>query len=214
MDYAKNINQSSLMAYARTPDDGLTQAFAGMVLSIARAGATQPNLPMGVSRERFVGLLDGYFPGALEALFGNFDLSADESGCPGLRSDEMDDLLALLLEHRSNGADHTAWLAYAIAAGCMGDGHLYHDMGLPDRQALSNLLRQNFTTLFVKNSGNMKWKKFFYKQLCERAEVNMCRAPSCQVCDDYQKCFGPEDGTGLSALSVASGRELREAESV
>lgn len=211
MDYAKNFNQSSLMAYAKTPADGLTQAFAGLVLSIARAGAALPALPMGVSRERFGRLLEGYFPGALEALFEDFDLSADESGCPGLRSDEMDDLLALLLEHRSSDAEHTTWLAYAIAAGCMGDGHLYHDMGLPDRQALSNLLMQNFTALFEKNSGNMKWKKFFYKQLCERAEVNMCQAPSCQVCHDYLKCFGPEDDTGLAALSIISNRGPRQA---
>jgi len=211
MDYAKNLNQSSLMAYAKTPADGLTQAFAGMVLSIARAGATLPNMPMGVSRDRFGRLLEGYFPGALEALFEDFDLSAEESCCPGMRSDEMDDLLALLLEHRSNDAEQTTWLAYAIATGCLGEGHLYQDMGLPDRQALSHLLRQNFTALFEKNSGNMKWKKFFYKQLCERAEVNMCKAPSCQVCDDYQKCFGPEDDTGLASLSIISNRGPRQA---
>lgn len=206
MDYARNINQNTLMAYARTPADALTQAFAGMVLAIAKEGEALPGLPMGISRERFGRLLNDYFPGALESLFENFDFSEDESCCPGLRSEEIDDLLTLLLEHRSNDAEHTTLLAYAVAAGCMGAGHLYHDMGLPDRQALSSLLRQNFATLFEKNSGNMKWKKFFYKQLCERAEVNMCKAPSCQVCDDYVKCFGPEDDTGLAALSAISQR--------
>jgi nitrogen fixation protein NifQ len=39
----------------------------------------------------------------------------------------------------------------------------------------------------------MKWKKFFYKQLCEREGVNACKAPSCAACDDYSKCFGSED---------------------
>ena len=66
-------------------------------------------------------------------------------------------------------------------------------MGLTGRQALSDLLQQNFTALHDKNVGNMKWKKFFYKQLCERAEVNLCKAPSCQVCADYRSCFGPEE---------------------
>lgn len=194
MDYAKILDRNLLMTYAKAPDDGLTQAFAGMILSAARAGALPPDLALGADRERFVRLVDGYFPGAWEALFGD-DVSAGEAICPGLRTDEIDDLLALLLEYRSNEAEHTTWLAQAIAAGCMGGGHLYHDMGLPNRQALSDLLKQNFTALYEKNTGNMKWKKFFYKQLCERAEVNMCRAPSCSVCNDYHGCFGPEEET-------------------
>ena len=65
-------------------------------------------------------------------------------------------------------------------------------MGLPNRDVLSQLLRRYFTTLYEKNIGNMKWKKFFYKQLCEQAKVMLCKAPSCQVCTDYTACFGPE----------------------
>jgi hypothetical protein len=71
--------------------------------------------------------------------------------------------------------------------------------------ARSILLRQNFTTLYDKNNGNMKWKKFFYKQLCDRAEMNLCKAPSGQVCSDYRQCFGPEDAGGLSPSSGAGG---------
>ncbi|HEX9173204.1 MAG TPA: nitrogen fixation protein NifQ, partial [Telluria sp.] len=95
----------------------------------------------------------------------------------------------------------TEWLAYAIASGCMGGNHLYEDMGLPNRQALSDLLNRHFTALFVKNAGNMKWKKFFYKQLCDRARVSTCKAPSCQACADLDACFGPEDDTGLAVLA-------------
>jgi nitrogen fixation protein NifQ len=46
----------------------------------------------------------------------------------------------------------------------------------------------------------MKWKKFFYKQLCDRAEVKMCPAPSCQVCNDYQNCFGSEEDESALAM--------------
>jgi nitrogen fixation protein NifQ len=122
----------------------------------------------------------------------------------------MQDLIALFLAHRSSEREETTWLAYAIAAGCMGGNHLWQDMGLTDRQALSELLSRNFTTLHDKNSGNMKWKKFFYKQLCDRAEVNLCKAPSCQVCSDYRSCFGPEDASGPAALSGDSGRTASE----
>lgn len=192
MDYAKILNQDFLMTYAGDPSDGLTQAFAGMILSAARAGILPYDLPVGLSRERFTRLLDRYFPGAWEALFEAYDKPEGGPACLGLRTEEIDDLLMLLLENCSNEDEHTVWLAYAIAAGCLGDNHLYQDMGLPDRQALSDLLSQNFTALYEKNNGNMKWKKFFYKQLCERAEVNLCKAPSCSVCNDYHVCFGPE----------------------
>jgi nitrogen fixation protein NifQ len=65
-------------------------------------------------------------------------------------------------------------------------------MGLPSRAVLSQLMRHYFTTLYYRNSANLKWKKFFYKQLCDRAEVRVCKAPSCGVCSDYAACFGPE----------------------
>ena len=115
------------------------------------------------------------------------------AGCAALRADEYEDVLALLLEYRNDGSAETTWLAGAVAAACMGDNHLWQDLGLANRQELSDLLQTHFPLLYAKNTGNMKWKKFFYKQLCERAEIRACRAPSCAVCADYKACFGPED---------------------
>jgi nitrogen fixation protein NifQ len=108
------------------------------------------------------------------------------------RAIEQHDLLALLLEHRSDDTDETRWVAHTVATACLGENHLWQDMGLPNRDALSALLRRHFRTLVELNTQNMKWKKFFYKQLCNRAEVSICKAPSCGVCVDYAKCFGPE----------------------
>jgi len=108
------------------------------------------------------------------------------------RLEELDDLLDLLLEHRADNSDETHDMAHFVAESCMGDNHLWQDMGLPDRDALNALMRTHFPTLHAKNTGNMKWKKFFYKQLCERAEIFICKSPSCGVCVDYDKCFGPE----------------------
>ncbi len=107
----------------------------------------------------------------------------------------------LLPAHGGDAGESTEWLAYAIASACMGANHLYQDMGLPTRQALSDLLWQHFPALYAKNSDNMKWKKFFYKQLCDRAQVQVCKAPSCQVCTDFDACFGPEDDSGFAALA-------------
>ena len=43
------------------------------------------------------------------------------------------------------------------------------------------------------NTGDMKWKKFLYRQFCSREGIYVCPAPSCGVCKDYAKCFGPEN---------------------
>ena len=51
----------------------------------------------------------------------------------------------------------------------------------------------NFPGLARANSGDMKWKKFLYRQLCSSEGIYVCPAPSCGVCKDYAKCFGPEN---------------------
>jgi len=213
MDMRVQVTHEQLMTYARQPDDVLTHAFAGAVRT-AFSQSVFPALFFGLTETQFGCLLDRYFPGAWRDLFATAGLFDEQAPCPSFREDEIKDLVALLLDHRASDREEVTWLAYALATGCMGSNHLWQDMGLTGRQALSDILRNNFTALHDKNVGNMKWKKFFYKQLCDRAEVNLCKAPSCQVCDDYQKCFGPEDASGLAALSVASGRAAREAESV
>jgi nitrogen fixation protein NifQ len=108
------------------------------------------------------------------------------------QSDEFFDLLELLREHRRDDSAETAQVARAIASACAGQNHLWEDMGLPNRDVLTQLMRHYFTTLYYKNTANQRWKKFFYKQLCDRAEARVCRAPSCGVCSDYSACFGPE----------------------
>jgi nitrogen fixation protein NifQ len=75
----------------------------------------------------------------------------------------------------------------------MGMDHLWQDLGVWSRKELSELLQRNFPTLAAKNTQDMKWKKFLYKQLCEQQGIHICRAPSCDVCVDYSKCFGAED---------------------
>lgn len=172
------LSGEELIAHARDPFDPLTQAFGGVIARFCG---------LGLSAAWQGKLMARYFPRAEETMSHRL-----YGGCPAFRSDEFQDLVDLLLEHRSDDSEETTWLAHAIATAAMGGDHLYQDMGLPDRQALSALLQRHFTTLFARNTGNMKWKKFFYKQLCERAEVMLCKAPSCGVCEDYAKCFGPE----------------------
>src|SRR5512135_2463932 len=110
---------------------------------------------------------------------------------PG-RMDEYEDLVALLLDHKSSMGSATADVAFWVAASCLGDNHLWQDMRLNSRDELSDIMRTHFRPLFEKNTRDMKWKKFFYKQICEREGFRLCKSPSCGVCVDYDKCFGPE----------------------
>ncbi len=179
-----------LMAAAADPADTATLAFGGVLTRFPVMGLDT------VARGR---LLRRYFPGADPAAVS----AIEDAGCPALPADEFDDLYALLMAHRSADGEESQWLACCVATACLGNNHLWQDMGLPNRGVLSELMRSYFTTLHDRNIGNMKWKKFFYKQLCEQAEVNMCKAPSCKVCTDYAKCFGPEEGAAANELVPA-----------
>src|ERR1035437_1523062 len=111
------------------------------------------------------------------------------------RGDEIDDLLALLRDHTdpsAGSAQQAQAIAYALACASLGDSHLWQDLNLPSRNELSALIAHWFPRLSAANTHNMKWKKFFYKQLCLREELLICKAPSCAVCTDYGMCFGPE----------------------
>jgi nitrogen fixation protein NifQ len=109
------------------------------------------------------------------------------------RTDEFNDILALLLDNASVHDGDTEMLARFMACASLKENHLWQDMGLPDRGALSALMEQYFFPLFRKNTRDMKWKKFFYKQVCEREGFYLCKSPSCGECVDYVKCFGPEE---------------------
>ncbi|MHB1677713.1 MAG: nitrogen fixation protein NifQ [Sulfuriferula sp.] len=197
------VSYDWLLARASNPDDGLTKVFAGVMQSAGKGEIKPPNLGMGLAPDKFTALLDSYFPGASREICGENN-TVQATDCPAFRADEFDELLELLLEHRSDDAEHTVWLAHAVASGCMGGKHLYRDMGLPDRQTLSALMEHYFNALYLKNAGKMKWKKFLYKQLCERAEVKACPAPSCGVCAEYRNCFVTEDGAEVERVATGS----------
>lgn len=106
--------------------------------------------------------------------------------------DEFDELYELLLEHAAPQDTVSRWLAAALASAAQRDNHLWQDLGLPSRRELSMILLRRFPALARRNSGDMKWKKFFYRELCERAGVPVCKAPHCAVCIDRPVCFGAE----------------------
>ena len=124
------------------------------------------------------------------------------------RADEVEDVRGLLLAHAdpAAGPAEMAWLvAQAVAVACLGDDHLWQDLRLAHRGELGALLRHWFPSLVALNTGDMKWKKFFYRQLCQQAEILICKSPSCAVCSDHAQCFeAPEDDGTATPLALAS----------
>jgi len=109
------------------------------------------------------------------------------------RQDEAEELSVLLSTHALDETEETHWMANILVAGCMGGSHLWEDMGFWSRKDLSKMIQDNFPELAKKNDKDMKWKKFFYKQLCIAEGISVCRSPSCEVCPDYSDCFSPEE---------------------
>ena len=121
------------------------------------------------------------------------------------REDEVGDVRALLLDHASPAAGtaaECAAMAEHVAVACLGDQHLWQDLQLASRAELSALMTHWFPSLVARNVGDMKWKKFLYKQLCEREQLFICKAPSCDVCSDRPLCFGPEKTSSIVLLSA------------
>jgi nitrogen fixation protein NifQ len=118
-----------------------------------------------------------------------------------LRIMEEDLLRDLLASHSAGRGEASGWLASIIARRAMGEDHLWQDLGLFNRGELSRLLARHFPVLHAGNTKSMRWKKFFYRRLCEIEGFSLCAAPHCSVCVDFVSCFGDEDG--LSRLAMA-----------
>jgi nitrogen fixation protein NifQ len=180
--------RDALLALAPRPSYGVSLALAGVIAaSWARRGPQY--LPLyGLDEAATCQLLDTHFPGASTALTHRCLQQPLEFS----EALELDDLVTLLVDHRTIADDDSRALAHAIATACLCSDHLWQDMNLPARSVLSDLLHGFYTSLAVRNRQDMKWKKFLYLQLCERAEIRVCKSPSCGVCADYALCFGPE----------------------
>lgn len=181
-----------LLAFARDPDLPETQALAGTIALAPRRHGPWRAPVAGLGADEFDLMLLHYFPGAapLRPLLHGWREAAEAAPRPG--ADEFDELVELLLAHRTTPTPDSRWLAHAVATASMASNHLWQDLGLPSRVELNTLMQTRFTALKTKNAGDMKWKKFFYRQLCEQADVPICKSPSCAECCDYSVCFGPE----------------------
>lgn len=192
-----------LMSCAPDANDAAALALAG-VLSAAFERHGRSLLPMpGLDATATRWLLARWFPGADAVLGLDWDALAGADRIEP-RSDEIEEVVSLLREHAdlaAGPAQASDAIAWAMACASLGDNHLWQDLCLPSRNELSALIGHWFPALAAKNTQHMKWKKFFYKQLCEREDILICKAPTCGVCTDHAVCFGPEDAQPTQVIA-------------
>ncbi|MCA1515576.1 nitrogen fixation protein NifQ [Bradyrhizobium sp. NBAIM01] len=177
------------------PADGDTATDSNLdrhILASILAAATMDggSLPekAGLSGDELAALLEEYFPSVEVKL-------AEQLSAPKCEEDdEIVMLRDLLLEQRSTEGDIGSWLAAMIARRAIEPGHLWGALGLRNRGELSRLLSRHFAPLATRNVNNMRWKRFFYRMLCENEGLVMCKTPVCKQCDDFNLCFGEESG--------------------
>jgi nitrogen fixation protein NifQ len=158
------------------------------ILAVAWAGSGPAAEQAGLAADDLASLIARWFPDA--------HLSVELSSAPlGSALDEEAAMVRdLLLAHRSTPGDIGRWLAAMIARRAMEPNHLWEDLGLRGRMELTQLLTRHFGPIAARNTHNMRWKRFFYRALCEAEGFVMCKAPVCTSCSDFHLCFGEESG--------------------
>lgn len=162
-------------------DEFLAHLVAGWTLG---DGVLPPDLGLGAAR--FARLMGVHFPGLV------WQPRADYGPALVLHP-EFDDLQRFLGAHADATVSAADDISRVLATACMGADHLWQDLGLPSRRELSQLIALNFPELAALNVGDMKWKKFLYRELCQREGIFVCASPSCEACSDHAHCFGPEE---------------------
>jgi nitrogen fixation protein NifQ len=174
-------------------DDHILACALSAALADQQLDRTPLTCGLGLPRAAVETLLAERFPGMAAPLC--LKRAAD----PAIAEEEtlLRDLLGRY-EARPLGA----WLTAILARRAMRDDHLWQDMGLFDRGELNRLLARHYPELHAGNTRNMRWKKYFYRRICELEGFTLCSAPHCSVCVDFAACFGDEDGLSRLAASA------------
>jgi nitrogen fixation protein NifQ len=147
----------------------------------------------GLAAADLAGLMTRWFPDAcrMGVAWHATEVAADD--------DEVAMVRDLLLANRSAENETSRWLAGMIARRAMEPNHLWEDLGLRARPELTRLLARHFGPIASRNTQNMRWKRFFYRMLCESDGFVMCTTPVCTECRDFDACFGDESGESRMA---------------
>ena len=163
------------------------------LLTAAGREACPTAAALGLEGAALAALLETCFPGFDPALLE----AAPPDGPaepPAINPDVRDLLLTNVPQQVAPfERDMATWLARMIAARAARPGHLWVAMGLFERAQLGAAIQRHLPGLAAANARGMRWKRFFFKQVCELNGGTLCKSPDCGDCSDYALCFAPED---------------------
>ncbi|MBL3962697.1 MULTISPECIES: nitrogen fixation protein NifQ [Burkholderia] len=178
----------SLQSAAANADVPDAQLFCTLVT--ARAGRNELSL-LGLPPDQFAGLLARHFPHlrsvdtiALTSAVAPLPLPATHSAFVAtLHARLMDDA------NPAVARDDADCLAAIIAHACLRPDHLWRDLGLDGRDAVSAMLARFFPALAARNIAHLRWKKFLAQEVAVSLGVPPGPAPGCPGCEDFGFCF-------------------------
>jgi nitrogen fixation protein NifQ len=169
-------------------DDDFDRHILASILAVAAAESELVAESSGLTVNDLAGLMARWFPAAREK-------AAEWCAKGRCREDEEIAMVReLLLANRSTVGDTGRWLAAMIARRSVEANHLWEDLGFRNRAELTRMLERHFFPIASRNTKNMRWKRFFYRMLCEDDGLVMCTTPVCTQCRDFDLCFGDESG--------------------
>ena len=151
---------------------------------------------LGLSGPAAAALLARFLPGTALPPAAQGDLALPAPA----QSPEEAAIAMLILWRAADTRPEARWLAAILARRAQESRHLWEDLGLPSRAALGQLIGHHLPGLKAANARNMRWKKYFYRQICADAAFSLCLAPSCEECPEKTTCFAPDDSASAQTI--------------
>ncbi len=154
------------------------------LLVVMEGEGCHPEMALGLTSQQFISLWRNYFP--------DIDLDVAASKVSSASDPELVNLLLGFVSASEEPVNELSGslLARILAARAARPGHLWVAMGLFERAELGAAIRRHLPALFAANHQGMRWKRFFYKQICEQQGGMLCKSPVCGECSEYELCFG------------------------
>ncbi|AYQ44479.1 MULTISPECIES: nitrogen fixation protein NifQ [Burkholderia] len=187
-DHAQQRALPLLLSAAASADTPDARLFGALVA--ARAHRNELGL-LGLSHTQLAGLLARQFPRLPAADAAALMSTAAVTLLPSTHAAFVATLHSRLMDDANPAADRddAGCLASIIAHACLRPDHLWRDLGLDGRDAVSAMLDRYFPALAARNVAHLRWKKFLAQEVAASLDVPPGPAPGCPGCEDFGFCF-------------------------
>lgn len=180
----------ALLSATNSSDSSDARLFGTLVA--ARACRNELSL-LGLSPGQLTGLLARQFPRLPATDAAEFVPAIAMALLPAEHSAFVATLHARLMGDANPAVarDDVDCLASIIAHACLRPDHLWRDLGLDGRDAVSAMLDRYFPALAARNVAHLRWKRFLAQEVAASLGVPPGPAPGCSGCEDFGFCFPP-----------------------